>query len=317
MKSVEKHPNQGMHLDLSYSLRKKRPSDSALHEKMEKKLHKTLIGEDRSKDVEDKQMKLTKKASLEDYLNVTQLKREDTEAYLRYLTKFHDHHEAQENPKFPVKFAHTRADAPIDMEKVAFLGGLARGVGSAVGKGSAAAGRIVGGGARMAGSAVNRASTAKSSLGQWAANKRQAVGGMGSKLRGAYNEGRHGSVMGSPAQFEAATLKNNPNLAGTRPQAQRTYGPGAPARQAPQKPILERASDAVGGKVGPTWDKAKSSAKSNLNYAKSRYSQLSPNAKTGVKVGAGLAAAYGGYKAGKAVHNRFQENRAQREYGDY
>lgn len=302
-------------MDLSFSLRKKRPSDDVLHEKMEKKLHKSLIGEDRSKDVEDKQVKLmNKKANLTEYLNATQIKREDTDAYMRYLTKWLDHHDTQMNPNFGVKFAHTRADAVVDLEKVAVLGGLARGVGAMAGRVSGGINRAAQGGARMIGSGVNRASSAAGNISQWAANKRQAVAGAKSGMAGAYNQARHGSIHGGREAFERATLNANPSLANPSKPFSTI---GKPAMQPPppaQKPLLQSASEKFSEKVGPALNNAKAAVTENAGYLKDRYSQMSPQAQKALKVGGGVAGAYGAYKAGRGVYNRFQNSRDQERY---
>jgi hypothetical protein len=317
MKDVERHPNQGKHMDLSYSLRKKRPSDNVLHEKMERKLHKSLIGEDKSKDVEDKQVKLMKKkANLSEYLDAIQIKREDTDAYLRYLTKWHDHHDAQMNPKFGVKFAHTRADAVVDMEKVAFLGGLARGAGAMAGRVSGGVNRAAQGGARMIGSGVNRASSAAGNLSRWASTKRQAVSGVKSNVVGAYNQARHGSVHGGREAFERATLNANPSL-GNAAKPFSTIGKPKMEPPPPRpKPILEAAGDKYREKVAPVVDDLKARAKDNMSYAKDKYSQMSPAAQRAAKVGGAAVGAYGAYRAGKGVYNRFQQRQSGNQ-GEY
>ncbi len=231
---------------------------------------------------------MNKKASLSEYLDATQIKREDTDAYLRYLGRWHDHHDAQMNPKFGVKFAHTRADAQVDMEKVAFLGGLAS-------RAASATGRAVGGGARMAGSAVNRVSQAGSRISQIGAAGRSRMASAKNSIIGSYNQGRHGSVMGNAAQFEAKTLAANPNLAGPRKPF-----------QAIGKPQVEYAP-----KSGVESLKERLSAASS--GAKDRFSKLDPRAQTAAKVGAGVVGAYGAYRVGKGAYNRFADNREQQE----
>lgn len=317
MKSVESHPNQGMHVDLSQSL-KRGANLKSLHNKKERELHKRLIGEDRSDDVEDKQSKLghprdikgmQKKASVQEYLDSVQMKREDTDAYLRYLTRWHDHHDNQYNPSFGIKFANTRPDADLNIgiEKVAILGGIAR----MAGRGVALGNKGIAGASNFAGNQARRLSALRQAGAQRsAAMKRNIVEN--------YNMGRHGSRYGNAASFEAATLKNNPRFASaatpraTIPSAApKTIPSAAPKTVTPtptpsastgsQGPALKRAVEAA----NPYVDKAKSAIGANVDYAKSMYRNASPNVQRGAKIGAGVIGAYGAYKAGRAAYNRF------------
>lgn len=325
MKSVERHPNQGKHIDLSDSLRRG-ARVASLHKKKELELHKSLIGEDRSKDVDDKQVKLmNKKASVQEWLDATQIKREDTDAYLRYLTRWHDHHEAQYNPKFPVKFANTRADKDLemDMEKVAVLGGIAR----MAGRGAALGSRAVSGASNFAGNQARRFADMRQSGSSGVSALRRRVGeGISSVKRNAvenYNMGRYGNKM-SPSQFQANVLKNNPNLAGVK----KTIGGPSLANAAPKTvaaPTINPAKTVAGvaqgaGSKGPALkglvdsaaphvNKAKQFARENLDYAKGLYNNASPGVQRGAKIGAGVIGAYGAYKAGRAAYNRFEDAR--------
>jgi hypothetical protein len=291
---------------------------------------------------------MNKKASLSDYLSATQLKREDTDAYLRYLTKWQDHHENQMNPNYPVKFAHTRADADVDMEKVAFLGGLARGAGRLVGGGtamagraaagtSAAAGRVVGGGARMASSvatggaraaggvvgggarmanaAGSAVSGAKNSASQWVANRRQSGAAFRQNLKGAYNQGRHGSVHGNAAAFEAKTLAANPSLGNASRKAFDTIG--KPEVVAPPKPLLSSLSEKASGGYNAIRDKAGPRIGGGMDNVRDKFTNMSPNTSKNLgraAKGAGLAVgAYGTYRAGKAIYDKVKQSRESSE----